>query len=106
MIKQKDEHLREGAPVVLDFDVIRTVGLTKAIILLYLHANKEKYPAFYGSTLLSVLPLGRSTIYKAIEELVTDTYLARLIDHTTNPRVHKKYYILGQGFYKTFTKYT
>lgn len=89
----------------VDFGVIKELGVTKAMVLAYIHYNRIRLGPLYGSLIASVLPMGRSTVYAAIDELVTDTYLTLVIDSTTNKRVKKKMYELSDKFYTKFPSY-
>lgn len=69
-------------PISLKYNLVKDVGLAKAIVLSCIHEHIDRKTPLTGSVraLTKVIPLSKSTIAKAINELVIDTYLTELQD--------------------------
>lgn len=91
--------------VTIDFNIIKEVGITKAAILCYVYTNRDRLEYFYGSLIISVLPMSRSNVYKAIEDLVTDTYLDLHVSKATQSKGSRKTYSLSKTFFNKFPDY-
>ena len=66
-------------PISLKYGLVKDFGLAKSIVLSYIHEYSIRNIPLTGSVraLTKIIPLSKSTIAKAINELVIDTYLTQ-----------------------------
>jgi len=87
--------LKIKKPIQVNYYITKRLGVAKAIMVSFLlyHIKDGRVINMSARALTEVIPLSKSTIAKAINELVTDTYI------TTE---YKGYYALTDKFFTDF----
>ena len=87
--------LQKKKPIQVNYYITKRLGLAKAILISFLlyHIKDGRAINMSARALTEVIPLSKSTISKAINELVTDTYINT---------EYKGYYALTTKFFTDF----